>query len=197
MSQLLTLAWADIEAFSPCHTKNGESIPEWGRGSGTMLDILRYPEINSDDKVWALTCGVQSIADKALQDKILRLFACKCVRSTPLGDGRVVWDLLTDERSRNAVEVSERFARGEATQEELDAARDAARNAARNAARAAWAAWDAAGAAWDAWDAAGAALDALDAAWAYDSAAMYAAARAAQVQFAIDIIEQELKEVQL
>jgi quinol monooxygenase YgiN len=101
-------------------------------------------------------------------DKERRLLACRFVRETPIGDGRTVWDLLTDERSRNSVIVAEKFANGEATQEELatasatawDAAWDAARYAAWYAARyAAWAtARDAASAtasaaAWDAaWD---------------------------------------------
>ena len=72
----------------------------------------------------------------------LRLFACACVRKTPLADGRTVWDLLTDERSRNAVVVAELFAEGMATEEERIAASAAARDAAWDAASAA--AWDAA-----------------------------------------------------
>src|SRR5438132_6042375 len=69
-------------------------------------------------------------------DGTLRLFACWCARLTPLADGRTAWDPLTEERSRAAVEVAERYARGEATEQDL----------------AAWDAWDAS-AAWDAWDA--------------------------------------------
>ncbi len=55
--------------------------------------------------------------DKALDllsDRERRLIACRCVRETPLIDGRRVWDLLTDERSRQAVEVAERYADGDA-----------------------------------------------------------------------------------
>ena len=99
-------------------------------------------------------------------ERTARLFACWCVRNTPLEDGRTVWDLLTDDRSRNAVKIAEQFANGKATKEELaaarpalwDAARPAAWAAARDAARpAAWAA--ARDAAWHAarpalWDAA-------------------------------------------
>jgi hypothetical protein len=109
-------------------------------------------------------------------DKTLRLYACACVRGTPLADGRTTWDLLTDPRSRTVVEVVERFAEGRATEEERDAARDAAWAAARAASDAAWAAardaaWDAASdAAWDA---------ASDAAWAAARAAAREAAREA------------------
>src|SRR5574340_86155 len=70
-------------------------------------------------------------------ERVLRLYACWCARETPLADGRRVWDLMTDERSRAAVEVAERFATGEATLKELRAASDAAWSAARAAAGAA------------------------------------------------------------
>jgi hypothetical protein len=48
----------------------------------------------------------------------LRLFGCACLRQ--------VWDLLTDPRERDAVVGCERFAEGQATAPELDAARRAA-----------------------------------------------------------------------
>jgi len=63
-------------------------------------------------------------------DTVLRKLACRVVRETPLHDGRKVWDLLTDERSRKAVEVAEACVDGKATYEELDAAYTAARAAA-------------------------------------------------------------------
>jgi hypothetical protein len=100
-------------------------------------------------------------------DRAYRLFACKCACDTPIGYGRVMWDLLTDDRSKRAIEVAILYAYDRATREELSSARKAALEAAwkaeREAARilaldAAWdAAWDVA---WDvAWDAA------WDAAW--------------------------------
>ena len=92
-------------------------------------------------------------------DRAHRLIACACVRETQICDGRTVWDLLTDARSRRAVEVSELHADGNATSDELAAARAAAGDAAGDAAGAA--AWAAAG------DAAGDA--AWDAAWAAQS----------------------------
>jgi len=110
--------------------------------------------------------------------KMFRLYACWCVRNTPLGDGRKGWDLLTDKRSRDAVEVAERFAEGNASREELATARDAA-------GAAAWAVGaavgDAAGAAWAARAARAAAGDAGDArAAARDAGAAGDAARDAQ-----------------
>jgi hypothetical protein len=111
-----------------------------------------------------------------LTDAQKRLFAVRCVR-------RVQY-LMTDPRSIAALDVAERYTIGEATDEELSAARAAAWAAARAAARAAEAAaWAAARAAARA--AAGAAAGAAeDAAWY--------AERAAQTE----ILEQIRKEVQ-
>jgi hypothetical protein len=117
------------------------------------------------------------------------MIACRCVRETPVADGRKVWDLLTYDCSREAVEIAERYADGDATDEQLADAAWAARATARAATHAAWNAQDATmwaaadaarAAAWAAWTATesgdldtacGAALYAADAAHAAASAA--------------------------
>jgi len=115
-------------------------------------------------------------------DSVLRKLACRFVRETPLSDGRKVWDLLTDERSRNAVEVVEVYADGKAAKEDMDAAYATAYAAARAAyaaARAAFAAFAAAR------DAAYAASDAAyAAAYAADAAARAAYAASDDVTYA-------------
>ena len=167
----------------------------------------------SDWMVWALrTIGFKD-------DRKFRLYACGCARNTPLSDGRALWDLLTDQRSRTAIEVAERFAEGKATDEERQEARSAAdavadaayayaaRDAAYAYAYAADAAYDAADAAYAyaargaAYDAAYAAAYAADA--AYDAAddagyaaayavdaAGYAAARASARSWQADLLRQ-------
>jgi hypothetical protein len=56
-----------------------------------------------------------------VSDRKLRLFACACCRS--------IWDLMTDERSRNAVEEIERLADGTSSVEEILVARISASDA--------------------------------------------------------------------
>ena len=63
--------------------------------------------------------------------------ACWCARNTPLADGRTTWDLLTDTRSRKAIEVTELYIKRLATLQEVDDAADDAAAAAYNAAAAA------------------------------------------------------------
>ena len=118
-----------------------------------------------DDALWALRC-----IDNADDDKDVRLFAIWCARQ--------VDQLMTDARSKTALDVAERHAHGLATDDALDAAWAAASAAADAAASAAvWdAAWAAASAA--AWAAASVAASA--AAWAAAWAAADAAADAAR-----------------
>ena len=101
------------------------------------LSLITILDSNGlDDALWCLRAVTG-------HDKEIRLFAVWCARQ--------VQHLMKDPRSINALDVAERFANGDATEEELNAARDAAGAADWDTASAA--AWDAAG------DAAG------DAAW--------------------------------
>jgi len=124
--------------------------------TGTLVD--------GDDKTAASDIRIIRKVD-AWNERTQRLFAVWCAREAlKLVDN-------PDPRSIAACDVAERYANGDATEEELAAARDAAMDAARDAARdAAWAAARAA-----AWAAAWAA--ARDAAWAAARDAAWAAAR--------------------
>ncbi len=75
---------------------------------------------------------LRSLPGRADERK-LRLFGCACCRH--------VWEKLTDEHSRRAVEVAERFADGEVDAERLAAAAQNAFEARVGGAGPAWAPW--------------------------------------------------------
>ena len=136
-----------------------------------------------DDALWCMQAEPQHA-------HLWRMFAVRCARK--------VEHLMTDQRSRDALDVAERHASGQATDGELASAWAAADDA-WAAADDAWAAWAAADAARDA---AWAAVDAArTAAWAardaeraaaWDAAdAARDAARAAQAEIFLDIVGRE------
>jgi hypothetical protein len=77
------------------------------------------------NNVGAMLSALKPQAEGGKIDRKLRLFACACVRD--------VWHLLYDRRSKDAVEIAEKFADGMADQTELDAAWDASNDAAWDA----------------------------------------------------------------
>ena len=92
---------ADADRESYLRFAHKEPIP--------ILDILKSNGL--DDALWALRC-VQG------HNRDLRLYAVWCALQ--------VEHLMTDQRSKNALYVAERYANGDASAEELTAARDAA-----------------------------------------------------------------------
>ena len=148
----------------------------------SIVQVLDSNGLN--DALWCL----RAVSGR---DREIRHYAVWCARQ--------VEHLMTDQRSKNALNVSERFADGLATQEELNAARDAAGEAAWEATReeldaALSAPWGAArGAAWEAaqsaalsapWGAARRA--AWDAAWVAALSAAQSAAQSAALRAAWD-----------
>ena len=146
---------------------------KWALSIGEEMDVVWNAMVEQGKYDWLLWTATRP---GVFSDSILRKLACRFVRETPLADGRKVWDLLTDERSRKTVEVAEFYANGKATNGELQAAYATAYAAARDAcaARAFCAAV--------AYAAAYAADDAAYAAYAAAAEAAYVAAKAVQVQ---------------
>ena len=122
-----------IRAHGPCEGGWQKLLKGLGKtqADDDLLPYARIVEINGlDDALWC--CEVEP-----KYDATWRLFAVWCARQ--------VQHLMQDPRSLAALDVAERFARGEATKQELAAARDAAGAAAGDAAgdaarAAAWAA---------------------------------------------------------
>ena len=153
-----------IKEHHPCTSGWKRLLKHLGKteADDEPLSLLTILKSNGfDDALWCLR-AVEG------HESEMRLFAVWCARQ--------VQHLMNDERSILALDVAEAYAHGEATEEELTAARDVA-----------WAAsWDATGAA--AGDAArDAASDvAGDTEWAAARDAAWAAARAAASDVAGD-----------
>jgi hypothetical protein len=173
-----TVTYEQFLEFEPCWLNDGraEKLAQIGarKKDWTAVDVLKLRSVSMEDRLWAV------LREEFLPAPILHEFACRCAERV-LKKAKV-----TDERSWNAIKTKRAWLKGEATDEELRAARAAA--AARAARAAAWdAAAAAAAAAWDAaWDAAAAA--ARDAEWAAGAAAAAAAAAAERKQQIADLL---------
>lgn len=144
-----------IRECPPCKSGWKKLLAHLGKtkADDEQLSIITILDSNGlDDALWCL----QAVKG---YDREKRLYAVRCARA--------VQHLMTDPRSVDALNVAERFANGEATEQERDAAWAAAWDAARDAARAA----------------------ARDAAWA----AAWAAARDAQEKDLREMCEEIMK----
>ena len=105
-------------------TKFGEDKPI---PLSDILDVLGI-----DEALWALRCVIPTEAKE--RDRIARTFACDCAESVLQ---IYETEYPGDSRCREAINTARRFIGGNATEEELAAARADAGDAARAAARAA------------------------------------------------------------
>lgn len=162
---MLTTTLNRIRAHHPCKEGWERLLAGLGKTSpdDEPLPFSRIVEINGlDDALWCCRAEPQ-------YDREWRLFAVWCARQ--------VQHLMTDPRSVAAIDVAERHAWGEATDEELATAQDAA-----------WAAW-AAAAAWVAQEAAQEAARAV--AWTVARAAAWAGDRDAQRVEFLRVVNEE------
>ncbi len=109
------------------------SIADFCKRHGACMDGQRWAMKNcsSMDEAWRAAPNPNWVVWIATREGVLserdqRLFGCWAVRQ--------VWHLLTDERSRRAVEVAEKYAVGKATTDDLADAWLTARYATRTAA---------------------------------------------------------------
>ena len=110
----------DIRKHEPCYDPTKYLPDDW---EGDALDILRVDEAPAQDRLWVV------LRHDWIDDKTLRLFAVWCAREALA----LIDD--PDPRSTEACNVAEKYANGEAADDELAAARAAARAAAWAAAR--------------------------------------------------------------
>ena len=139
-----TVTYEEFLDFNPCwlkHKGGKERIKAYfDRFGGKMsaLDILNLDDVSAEDKLWSV------LREEFIPATILHEFACVCAEyALTLIDN-------PDPRGVKAIEVKRAWIRGEATDEELDAAKAARASASGAAWTAAWAASDAWAAAWDA-----------------------------------------------
>lgn len=159
---MITTTLDKIREHKPCKDGWEKLLTHLGKTKpdDDPLPLLTILDSNGlDDCLWA----IRTVPEHA---GLWRKYAVWCARQVEY--------LITDERSKQALDVAWRHAEGKASDEELATARKAA---AREAAGTA--AWSAAGAAWAAAERA-AWVAACEAGWAAAWAAAESAARAAQ-----------------
>jgi len=164
---MITTTLNRIKEHGPCKNGWGKLLKYLDKTKADDESLPYYAIVKSNGLYDALWC----CRAEPKHDKEWRLYAVWCARQ--------VEHLITDERSKEALNVAERYANGNATDEELAAARAATR-----------ATWAAAWAAWAAWAAArDAARDAVwDATWAAAKAAAWAAVWDAQKKKFLEIV---------
>jgi len=110
-----TMTVDEIMLCKPCYNRKKVENLWDGKDSLSFVDVSELDVLESD-KIWA---GVNCYMD----DKQRRLFAVRCARQALALVTNPHYDSVT------ACDVAERFANGEATLDELSAARDAAMSA--------------------------------------------------------------------
>lgn len=116
-SGLVYFSIADIRSWNPCYDPSKYLTDPW---RGTAKSILLDARIPASDRLWVV------LRTSIVSERVMRLFA--------VWSARQVQHLMNDPRSVKALDVTEAFANGLATEEERKAAAYAAADAAYAAA---------------------------------------------------------------
>jgi hypothetical protein len=116
-----TVDAALIMSFGPCDDWPEDRVREAVPEEITIVDLLRAAHIPPQDRLWV------ALHDEFCSHSLMRLFACACAERALTSEREAGRD--PDPRSWEAVAVARRYARGMATDAELDDARDAALDA--------------------------------------------------------------------
>lgn len=110
--------------------ENGQRDPCPGLGWSRRFPTIGDAYDHCSNPVWMLQ-GLARVGFGLVDDgqRVLRRFACACLRRAIANDGRSVWSFLIDRRSRDAVATVERYAGYEADHADLDLAATLARSA--------------------------------------------------------------------
>ena len=113
----LTCTVEDVLSWDPCDPYNEARLRDLAGGKERMtaLEILDLP-IPTQDAFWVV------LRPELIPERTLRCFACDCAEHVlPLYEAKHPGD----DRPRRAIDVARRYADGQATREELTAARAA------------------------------------------------------------------------
>lgn len=101
--------WSNFFSSMPCD----DALYWLERNGYTSLDKAWQACERPDWLLWALTYRNDGYA---LTKKQLIAIGVRMIRETPLNDGRTFFDLLTDQRSIDAVTIAEQYIVGDATE---------------------------------------------------------------------------------
>jgi len=105
MTQLEIITIADIRALEPCYDPIKYVDSDW---QGTPIDVLKMARVPAQDRLW--------VATRFLNQKTQRLFAIFCAR-------HVLKTLGECAEAVEAIDVAEKYAKGEARKYKLQAAK--------------------------------------------------------------------------
>jgi len=105
MKNLKMLTIADIRALEPCYDPVNYISREW---TGTILDVLKMARVPAQDRLWVVT--------RFINQKTQRLFTVFCAR-------QIIKTLGECTEAVEAIDVAEKYAKGEARKYKLQAAK--------------------------------------------------------------------------